>query len=75
MNEQLRVFKQWCEENTLVHIEVVIQKLGRKALFGKIVRVDAEKQRIVLYDVDQKEVLSFSLNQIDSITPTKYSNV
>lgn len=75
MNEQLRVFKQWCEENTLVHIEVVVQKLGRKALFGKIVRVDEEKQRIVLYDVDQKEVLSFSLNQIDSITPTKYSNV
>ena len=54
MNEQLRVFKQWCEENTLVHIEVVIQKLGRKALFGKIVRVDEEKQRISMMSIKKR---------------------
>ncbi|MFA8439424.1 hypothetical protein [Pueribacillus sp. YX66] len=69
MNEQLSLFKKWHEENTLVHVEIVIQKVGRKGIFGRLISIDEEKESIVLYDVDQKEVLSFMLNQIDSITP------
>lgn len=69
MDEQLSLFKKWHQENTLVYVEIVIKKVGRKGIFGRLIRVDEEKESVVLYDVDQKEVLSFTLNQIDSITP------
>lgn len=69
MNEQLSLFKKWLQENKLVHVEIVIRKVGRRGVFGRLVSVDEDKELIVFYDEDQKQVLSFHVNQIDSITP------
>lgn len=75
MDEQLSLFKKWHQENTLVYVELLIKKKGRKGIFGRILRIDEENQSVLLYDVDQKKVLDFKMTQIDSITPASSSQV
>lgn len=70
MDEQLSLFKKWLQNNTLVHVEIVYRKVGRKGVFGRFISIDEKKGLVVFYDVDQKQVLSFMLNQIDSISPS-----
>lgn len=69
MDEQLSLLQKWMKENTLLHVEVVLRKRGRKEIYGRLINVDKEKKMIVLYDDDQKKVFSYMLNEIDSIAP------
>lgn len=70
MDKQLTLFKKWLHNNTLVHVEIVYRKVGRKGVFGRFISIDEAKGLVVFYDVDQKQVLSFMLNEIDSISPS-----
>lgn len=69
MDEQLSLLQKWMKENTLLHVEVVLRKRGRKEIYGRLINVDKDKEMIVLYDDDQKKVFSYKLNEIDSISP------
>lgn len=73
MDEQLSLLKKWMKENTLLHVEVVLRKRGRKKIYGRLINVDKEKEMVVLYDDDQKKVYSYKLNEIDSINPASKS--
>jgi len=75
MEEQLSLLQKWMKENTLLHVEVVLRKRGRKKIYGRLINVDKEKEMIVIYDDDQKKVFSYKLNEIDAIDPaTKFVN-
>ena len=67
MEEQLSLLQKWMKENTLVHVEVVLRKRGRKKIYGRLINVDKEKEMIVIYDDDQKKVFSYKLNEIDRL--------
>lgn len=69
MEEQLSLLQKWMKENTLLHVEVVLRKRGRKKIYGRLINVDKEKEMIVIYDDDQKKVFSYKLNEIDAIDP------
>lgn len=75
MEEQLSLLQKWMKENTLLHVEVVLRKRGRKKIYGRLINVDKEKEMIVIYDDDQKKVFSYKLNEIDKIDhATKFVN-
>lgn len=75
MEEQLSLLQKWMKENTLLHVEVVLRKRGRKKIYGRLINVDKEKEMIVIYDDDQKKVFSHKLNEIDAIDhATKFVN-
>lgn len=75
MEEQLSLLQKWMKENTLLHVEVVLRKRGRKKIYGRLINVDEEKEMIVIYDDDQKKVFTYKLNEIDAIDPaSKFGN-
>lgn len=64
MFSKLRKYK---EENSLLYITYVVQKVGRKTIWAKILQINEEENNILLYDVDQKSVEQLKINQIDEI--------
>lgn len=71
MDEQFSLFKNWMNDQKLLYVEVIFQKERRKQLFVRLLKYDELSQTLLLYDVDQKKVLSVKLNQIDSIQPAE----
>lgn len=69
MEEQFYLFENWIKEEKLLYVEVIVQKKGRKVVFGRLLKLDAQARTMLIYDVDQKEVLSVMMNQIDRIQP------
>lgn len=67
MEEQYKLFQSWIHSNTLLCVEIVIRKIGRKTVFGRLLNFDETQQTILLYDVDNKEVHSIKINEIDHI--------
>ena len=71
MEEQLSLFKSWITDQKLLFVEIIFQKEGKKELFVRLLKYDELKKTLLLYDVDQKQVLSIKINQIDSIQPAE----
>lgn len=71
MEEQLSLFKNWITDQKLLFVEIIFQKEGKKELFVRLLKYDELKKTLLLYDVDQKQVLSIKINQIDSIQPAE----
>ncbi len=65
-NEQIQ---NWVNNNQLLYIEVVLKKVGRKEVLGRIVQFNGES--ILIYKDDTKMVEHYLLNEIDNIEPVK----
>jgi hypothetical protein len=63
-SEQIR---GWVKDNQLLHIEVVLKKVGRKEILGRIVQYNGEG--LLVYMDDTKMVEHYLLNEIDNIAP------
>ncbi|WP_027726270.1 hypothetical protein [Tuberibacillus calidus] len=59
--------QKYKEEDALLYITYVVQKVGRKTIWAKILQINEEENNILLYDVDQKSVEQLKINQIDEI--------
>lgn len=71
MDKQYALFQSWIENNTLLYVEMLIRKVGRKTVFGRLISVNEKEESILLYDVDnKKQVLSIKINEIDHIEPS-----
>jgi hypothetical protein len=64
MFSKLRKYK---EENSLLYITYVVQKVGRKTIWARILQINEDENNILLYDVDHKSVEQLKINQIDEI--------
>lgn len=71
MEEQYKLFHSWIKSNTLLCAHIVIRKVGRKTVFGRLLSIDEAQQSVLLYDVDTKKVHSIKINEIDHIDATK----
>ena len=58
---------EYKENGTLLYITYVVQKVGRKSVWAKIIQVSDSGGNILLYDVDKKSVEQIKINQIDEI--------
>ncbi|MBE4909685.1 hypothetical protein IMZ08_16705 [Bacillus luteolus] len=63
-NEQIQ---NWVNNNQLLYIEVVLKKVGRKEVLGRIVQFNGES--LLIYKEDTKMVEHYLLNEIDNIVP------
>lgn len=63
----------WIHRSCLVRLTYVRQKKGRGAMYGRIIRFDAEESVLLLHNDDEKKVYSFTLNEIDQIEPSSTS--
>jgi len=59
--------QKYKEEDALLYITYVVQKVGRKTIWAKILQINEEENNILLYDIDQKSVEQLKINQIDEI--------
>lgn len=59
--------QKYKEEDAILYITYVVQKVGRKTIWAKILQINEEENNILLYDVDQKSVEQLKINQIDEI--------
>lgn len=71
MGEQYEIFQKWIKNKTLLSFDLLIRKLGRKTIFGRLIQVDKKEQLFLIYDVDKKQVLSIKMNEIDKIEPSQ----
>lgn len=71
LDEQFALFKKWINDKNLLNVEIVSQKKGRRNLSVRLLKLDEEMQTLLVYDVDQKQVLSLMINQIDRIQPAE----
>lgn len=71
MNDPFALFQSWIDNNTLLCVEILVRKAGRKTVYGRLLRVDENDQSLLLYDVDKKQVHSINWNEIDQIEPAK----
>lgn len=72
MEAQNSLFQTWIHQETLLTVEMLVRKVGRKTVFGRLLSVDIKGQNALLYDVDQKKVLSLKTNEIDKMTPADF---
>ncbi|QOR66824.1 hypothetical protein IM538_01080 [Cytobacillus suaedae] len=68
-NEKIQ---SWVNNNQLVYIEVVLKKIGRKEVLGRIVQFNGES--LLIYKDDTKMVEHYLLNEIDNIAPVNKSD-
>lgn len=61
--------KGWVQENQLLRIEVVLKKIGRRQILGRIVQYNEES--VLIYMDDTKTVENYLLNEIDNIVPIR----
>ncbi|MGV3488518.1 MAG: hypothetical protein ACO1OC_08035 [Tuberibacillus sp.] len=64
MYQELQNYK---EKGSLLYITYVVQKVGRKSVWAKIIEVSETERNVLLYDVDSKTVEQININQIDDI--------
>ncbi|MFA8438579.1 hypothetical protein [Pueribacillus sp. YX66] len=71
MDDQYSIFQSWIDNDTLLCVDVLLHKVGKKTVFGRLLRVDENEHSLLLYDVDKKQVLSLDWNEIDQLEPAK----
>lgn len=73
LQEQLEKIKEWIEENRLIKLTYIVEKLGEQVIYGRIVKLDAESKIVLVYVVDEKKVESIRMHAIEVIEPSDYS--
>ena len=71
MESFIEEIKNWIKENRLVHIEVVLKKIGRKTVIGRIIQFNRKDNSLLIYADDQKEIKHIMINEIDHISPAQ----
>jgi hypothetical protein len=59
--------QKYKEDDAILFITYVVQKVGRKTIWAKILQINEDENNILLYDVDRKSVEQLKINQIDEI--------
>nr|MBO2480318.1 hypothetical protein [Bacillota bacterium] len=62
-------FSAWIENQQLLCVTIVQRKKGRRTVFGRLLQVDTQQRRVLVYDDDQKCLHHLQFNEIDDIQP------
>jgi hypothetical protein len=67
MMEQLDTYFKWHKEHKFVSVTLLHTKKENKLIYGYIMDIDINHNRILIYDDDAKKVVIKSFNEIDDI--------
>lgn len=62
-------FSAWIENQQLLCVTIVQRNKGRRTVFGRLLQVDTQQRRVLVYDDDQKCLHHLQFNEIDDIQP------
>lgn len=71
MSELKELLSGWIATKQLLRIEVVQKKTERKSFAGRLLQYSEDNDLLLIYDVDEKQIYNFRLNEIDSIQPVQ----
>jgi hypothetical protein len=60
---------RWVKEKSFMRIEVVIKKVGRNTIMGRIMQFDRDS--LLVYNEDEKKVDHIMIHEIDDILSIK----
>ena len=62
---------KWIDDNKLLHLKVIIEKKGRKEIWGRILSFNELQRSLLIYSDDDKKIFNINLNEIEDILPAK----
>ncbi|MCM3759811.1 hypothetical protein M3212_03300 [Alkalihalobacillus oceani] len=65
--EEYFPLQDWIERNQLLRLTIIRPKIGRQTLHVRLISYDKNKQSLLFYDDDRKEVIHIVQNEIDQI--------
>ena len=71
MERIIKMLNVWMEENRLLHVTVVVKKIGRRIFYGRILHFSLENQSVLFYNEDEASTESYLLKEIDNIEPAE----